>query len=426
MYLLISLTLLFLLTVFMLKDISRGLIFTIVTLFTLDVFGIKGTFPGWPIAIIIVGFWKFRRCGVKCPFNRCFALMFFSYVISWVLGEYNTFPSIIQPVAYILMALLVWNFYKPDKKNNWFLITIIVIYTIINVSYGAYETFTFTKPFREWLEVNNPSWADHEEFHERFGIAKAHGFTKSFTFFALGLIMSLMTMLFLTVKDNVVKYNKVIVYITSALSLLGIIISCDRTSIAAACIALSSMLVLFKSNYRLSLGVTLVLAGVYVYFMDFFELIVFSFTHYDEITGSSVEMRIDQFDAAYRAFKLSPLWGNGLESHDQIAKMFPHILGAESIIFRLFYARGILGIMSSFILYIFTIFFFLKKKCYAILILFLSFLFYNIVTIPVDEIYVYPFLFILYKNHILKKQIGKPVIISQVRNRVKNILQNLS
>lgn len=93
-------------------------------------------------------------------------------------------------------------------------------------------------------------------------------------------------------------------------------------------------------------------------YTDFIEKLILSVIAPEktEIRGSSIEMRLDQFEAAYILMSKSPLWGLGQKAtlyyHDRI--LVGRLLGMESIWLWIMVERGILGIIT-YCIFIFTL-----------------------------------------------------------------------
>ncbi len=75
------------------------------------------------------------------------------------------------------------------------------------------------------------------------------------------------------------------------------------------------------------------------------------------ITGSSMEMRLNQFDAALKEIRFSPVFGRGYSYRDyyinKYNQLHPELWGFESILLLYLVERGWLGLFFFFIVILF-------------------------------------------------------------------------
>ena len=93
-------------------------------------------------------------------------------------------------------------------------------------------------------------------------------------------------------------------------------------------------------------------------YLDFVENLIVSVLNPEktEIRGSSLEMRQDQFEAAYILMSKSPIWGLGQKAtlYFPDRRLVGRLLGLESIWIWIMVERGILGIIT-YCIFIFTL-----------------------------------------------------------------------
>ena len=80
----------------------------------------------------------------------------------------------------------------------------------------------------------------------------------------------------------------------------------------AVCIGLIPLIINYATKFKYIILLLLIIMFVYTNNQELFDEIIDSFIHSDEAGGSSVDMRMSQFQAAYKYFERSPLFGNGI------------------------------------------------------------------------------------------------------------------
>ena len=408
----------FLLIIFFINR-QYSLLLTLTAIFTFELFFIIGSLPIWGVFAVIYFVLSYKYYyKVKIPLLFPLSICYLSYVVSFLLGEHNSIPPLVNPFYLILLYVATCVTYRPTIKTNNIYLIIIIVYSTSSIIYATYEAFSFDKPFFNWIVSTGLDIKEQSESQVRYGLWRAQGFTRWFTFFALSNCISYIMMSNMAIRLRMTSINKYVAAFLCIVFLYGIILTADRTAIATSLLASLSLASLLrkKNNIPLMIAIVLLFIFVYITLADFIDEVVFSMTHSDEVSGSSLDMRIMQFKAAYKYIEMSPIWGHGLYSTDHAIKMFPSLLGSESFVFNVMYQRGVIGITCSLFLFLYTIIFFINKKCYSILTIYLSFVFYNIVTLPVWEFLIYPYLIILYKNQIVeKRQLKKEILLKRVR-----------
>lgn len=379
---------------------------------TLDMFRITGAFTVWGVAVIFVLAHTLSK-GIFCsktPFNVSLLCVFFSCIISYLFGRYNGISSIFPFVCYSLLIVLLWQLYMPSLKNVKFIIYAGCIYYSALSLYGAYEAFTFSTPFIDWMNsIGYQSVEEQGEGAIRFGLYRAQSFTPWCCVFGLtcGIGYAFMS--------NVILYHstksKLLAFIIVSFLIAGVLFSADRSAMLMSGIFTISLLPIIRTNKGIAFLVLAALLGIYIQFYEYFDEIYYALAHSDEVVGSSSSMRMSQLEAAIKWFNRSPLWGNGLAATVECVKTDSNILGAESIVFQLLINRGLIGI-ATFIFYIIcTCLVLLKKRMYTLIPIFIGFIVYETMALPMCELYILCIIIILYKNQMVCKK-GKNIVYS--------------
>ena len=372
---------------------------------TLDMFRITGAFTVWGIVVFILFAFvvaKGNFCG-PTPFNVILLFEFSSFFLSYLLGSYNGIGSIFPFVSYILLVVLLWQLYIPSIKNVKFIIYAGCIYYSALSIYGAYESITFSTPFIEWMtSIGYQAVEEQGEGFVRFGLYRAQSFTPWCC------VLGLTCGVGYAFMSNIILYHskksRILAIIIVFLLIAGVLFSGDRTAMLMTGILSISLFPFIGTNKRIFFLLLIVLLCIYLQFQDYFDEIYFAFAHSDEVVGSSTSMRMSQLEAAIRWYNKSPLWGNGLSATVECVKIDPNILGAESIVFQLLINRGLIGIASFVFFIICTCLVLLKKRLYTLIPIFIGFIVYETMALPMCELYILCFIVVLYKNQIVRKK----------------------
>ena len=387
----------------MLRNRFKALFICLVLFPTLDMFKLSGSFPVWGCINILLLFSlliKRSRQLAEIPFKKplCFSLI--SYILSFLLGQYSNLGGVMNFIQYLLFVPLIWYLYTPSEKCDKFMVKTISVYMICSVLYGCYEAFTFSKPFMTWLLSIGAVIEHTGEGAERLGLLRTSSFTPWFTYFACSCICSY-SLLTSFIDESISSKKKYILLCLSFLCILGVIVTMDRSAMVVI------FLVLLGLNYQFlrkdkSVFRVVVIVGLisYNYFGQFLDDIIYTITHSESIyvTGSSLSMRINQLHAAYHFVENSLIFGKGLNAIGVAVERIPDLLGGESLLFYVLINRGIVGIISLFVLLGSIFFFLMKRKCYSLIFIFVGLTLYNFITLPIHEFYALPFIILLYKR----------------------------
>lgn len=393
-------TILFLL---MLKNRFKALCICLVLFPTLDMFKLSGSFPIWGCINMLLFFSLFvkrRKQLVEMPFKKTLCICLFSYIMSFLMGQYNTLGGVMFFIQYILFVPLIWFLYTPSEKCDNFIVKTISVYMICSVLYGCYEAFTLTKPFMTWLLSMGAVIERTGEGAERLGLLRTSGFAPWFTYFACSCICSY-SLLTAFINQRFSSKKKYILLCISFLCILGVVVTMDRSAMVVV------FLMLLGLNYQFlrqdkSIFLIVVIVGLmtYNYFGHFFDDVIYTITHSEssDVSGSSLSMRISQLNAAYHYVENDLILGKGLNAIGEAVERIPDLLGGESLLFYVLINRGIIGIFSLFLLLGHVFLFLMKKKCYSIIVIFVGLTLYNFITLPIHEFYALPFVILLYKR----------------------------
>lgn len=392
--------------IYALKEREKAIILSLVLFFTLDLFSIANYLPIWGCIAMCTFFPLLTQKGsLELPLKVPLLFVLSSYILSSIFGIYNAYSQILVCVYYIMLTCVIFNNFRINDKIIRYLLWGIIIYTVVSIFYGVYESVMFQKPFRDWLTNLGCNLNDQGLGQQRYGFWRAQGFTAWFSFFALMCCINYSILTNIVIVNRYKFSNNFIIITLCFVFLAGTILAGDRSSMIFAFIASFPCIYSFRHQRSMILFGLLALSFIYTVSSSLFVEIYTSFFITDDTEGSNKDMRIEQFNAAYDFFLLNPIFGNGLGSLDAAIKYNSDLRGSESQLFNILYGRGIFGIMTSGYLCYKTLVFFCKKKSYSILFIYIGFFVYNCLTLPVSELFIYPVLFLLYRIKKFKNKI---------------------
>ena len=342
--------------------------------------------------------------GEAFPFKMSFFFFFLSYFFS---SLFNTFSlvNLINSTSDYVLIIALWYLLKPNVKISNAFIKVLTFYVILLCSYGAYEALTGNNPVIQGLidfgRLGN-IYTNDNSF--RTGFFR----TKSLTIWceAYGIICccAIFTYLYMFFENNI--RSKCLLLVLLVLLFFGIITTNSRTIWVTSVIMSSVILLYAKKRFPLLLTFLLSILVVIFYNLDYF---LDSFVNpimniNDDSGGSSLELRTGQLKISIIATK--NIWfGNGINAYSKAQQIYSGLWGVESIWFTTLIDRGILGLISLFVLWCDVIVYVVKTHYFKMLFLFVGYLFTKIATLAYgfSEIYILLFIIVLIRVNKLKR-----------------------
>ena len=401
MYFVISLSILVALLILMHFSKAKCLLTIMIMQPTFDLFRLVGGVTGWMICVCLMMLFLLREKNSHkkhFPFKISFCFLFVSYFISYSFGEYNQ-PSAFMPyLGNAFLIFLLWKYYIPSMSNIKFILVVGGIYYLVLAIYGIYEGVSFTRPFTDWYYKVSNSIRD-DDIGERFGLNRAYSLTMYITYFAnaCGIGLIFLTHVMLYQKNVYIPRFLTISYIFVMIG--GILVSADRSAMLMTTIFMTSLIPFALNQKKWIFLALFVSICVYYKYSEYFDEIYYALTHVDDVSGSNLSMRGSQLKAAAREFNTSPIWGHGLSA---IGKIKEHsnldLLGGESYMFELLVNYGILGIWAYIYLNVSSLIYLIKKHAFKIIPVLVGFIVYNLMALPVNILYIFPFIIVLLRN----------------------------
>lgn len=229
---------------------------------------------------------------------------------------------VLKSFVYVAMTLLVYGFVEFILQTNT-----LFLYIITKVS----ETDLFGKIYFE------------EDSEIRFGSIRCQSLMV--ISIAWGALCVIFFGVIVTLKNYLKKFfNKDILYIMILLSLVGTFSAGSRSPYVFLAIIL---LPFFLKNFSImeKFFCVIVVSITMFWMSSTIDGIVESFSSRSDVSGSSVEMRVDQLETIFVAMKDNSIFGIGNKGLGYILKKYPNVYGAESVWFHTFISAGICGVI---------------------------------------------------------------------------------
>lgn len=263
----------------------------------------------------------------------------------------------IKVFLHSFLLLYIFQRCLKSRKDVLFLVKITLFIVIIITSLSVYEFIMRDNPILDYVYFSTPH---QEALGNRMsyippsmgGNLLRYGLIRAYSFFQMSLAYgaACVFLLFLVgtlLKKKFYEINKHILLLCTVLLVFGVFASNSKQ----AYIGLIIMLFCFvKTEYIFSYRLVIAISLFGIMFLMYPELMNNYYSLFDaklaeEGGGSSVELRVKQYQVAINLFESNPLFGYGPSSLDFL-KSFGNnweIRGAESIWLRILPERGLLG-----------------------------------------------------------------------------------
>ncbi len=341
---------------FSLYDYKRAVFVTASTLmFTNNLSsGIPGVKLFYAVAIIQVllyylqGFYK-KLIHVSKLLLYPAILLIFSYFISNYVGVMHSYAkTAVNVIAWFFYPYVVYQMLHTRKDVMFFGKSLCVffffvgIYALVELSIG-YNVYS---SFAEKMGIIQGELGGLGQT-ERFGFLRCNSFLPYSS--ALGMNSALIFSCVMILKSaNITILSSIEKYLLVLLPVC--VLLCGTRSQFVVFIICLIGLYLSRSFRRSQLAISLMLVGIIiaVSFMSFFQELAISILSPEKssVGGSSIEMRLLQFEITEYYWSKSPWFGLGRNFTWEVAiPQNPALLGAESIVFTQLMDHGLVGLL---------------------------------------------------------------------------------
>lgn len=371
--------------IFLLKSYHKAFIVLILLSTWLNHFSIFGAdiFTYLSVVSLVLLPFKVKNISGKVkemPVKVALFLIFLSYLITFVFTSGNSVISFFTNVLRdIINVFIFWCvFIKSPQQYIKLVLTIIFFYAIIVGCYTLFETILGINPFIEFVNKLGLYKEDALITEIRFGLKRSQSIFSMHTTNGAVLLMLFCVISWLKFNtDSLRNYNKMVFCL-----LIILLVSIITTGARSAYISLIICLFMFYNTVVRKFSYLIIVGLLFVTFIYFFNSlisdIVNSFVDTQSVSGSSTEMRQEQFSEVMRFFNKSVLIGNGINyTFTTAINLSNGLYGAESVWFQLLIDRGLLGVIA-FVFYVCQCVFYVRRSNSKNLIfVILGFIVYN-------------------------------------------------
>lgn len=250
-----------------------------------------------------------------------------------------------------------------DEADFTFYLKCIAFSVIAMCVLGFYEFLSNSNPLLNWIRTIRIKTEETQQLIEYTDEAR-YGFSRrvqstAWHPIAYGDCLSMFVILFLTpiVKAYLdVRYVKIsnYLYLVILLALLNIVLTASRTPWVSTVVSLAIIQIyhfrnFFKRHFIFKISLVLIAIPILYFIID----IAIAYFSKADSHGSSVEMRMEQFDFIIKSIGGALYIGFGPSSIDSFYKTgnFAEALGFESIVFVFLFYYGLLGLIGLGYLY---------------------------------------------------------------------------
>ena len=351
-----------------------------------------------------------------------FASSYFILILSFIMAGFSLKVGVIGTMVGMFLYPYASWLAKDKIKNYWrFIFTNLTLFTLVIVSVGLVELTLEFNPVSLFLESHNiMHFAEVREDYMRFGLYRCRSLTAWCSTYGVACGFTMITLLLCTYYKRF--RFPIFSYVLCTLLLIGVISTGTRSVYMAVCIGLIPLILNYATKFRYIILLLAVVMVVYTNNQEFFDEIVDSFVHSDEAGGSNVDMRMSQFQAAYKYYERSPLFGNGIGAVGKAMETNAQLLGAESCVYIIMIDRGMFGFIAYGLFNLQMILYLCRNGRYRILVFIpVAILVGKIISafIDIDEVYPIFWLSILTKaidDHLLEN-ISKRFTVKKIRQK---------
>lgn len=301
---------------------------------------------------------QLRRAKISFPLLTPFLIYIISNFLSMLFGIAgigNEFSNFLKALFLdSLMIFMIWEIVE-DKSDFQDLFEIVTAVILISCLYGIFEYFIQSNPLSLYeMSLNGDSSKITNNLYE----INARGYRINSIFeHCIGAGITWATYALFVLYGYIFYRNKIKIksyhFIVSTLALICVFLTKMRSTFIFMVIgSLGLINVKRKRFYIIAIAVAISLFVVFSSGLVPEEVIrvINSLTNSEiqsEMSGSSLEMRIDQFSAAFEILKVNPIFGLG-DKFQSVMKndLTKRLWGSESIWLMAITRKGIIGIIA--------------------------------------------------------------------------------
>lgn len=303
--------------------------------------------------------------GVLSPFVVLYVCLFceipFQNDVPW---EFSLNQFRIGMMEDLILPAVILNVARYDEHLVRYIRNTVLVCMVIAMGYGLFIAYIGGGVNPYMLLVQTANGVEFDDGYIAVGNGRMFGrissvFTHPMTY---GMFMSLAVVYVYSQKKNL---SKRMLWLLLCLSVAAILLCGIRTPIGAVFVAIGVYLLL-NMKYKMFFQAAIVLLAVYTIVQFFPELNSYVSSIFEkksnDVSGSSIEMRLEQLQGCFDEIKSSPIFGKGygwVTYYHQLKGDHPVILSFESLLFVVLCNYGFLGLLIWILVFIRVI-----KKCF--------------------------------------------------------------
>lgn len=372
---------LLLLSLFVLYNYNKGCIFIFVLLPLLDMMPIGSTSLGTILIVITLFIWLIRGHNKvfvikKSIFTFGILLMSISFIVSNYYGVVKHTPSVFLSIIHLLSIYVIIDCLNNNQKTSYFAIqTVVSLSTLFSIN-GLIETLTHINPLLN-LGIDIGLISNDIPIIEevRFGFKRAQSVFDMHTSWGGYTLLSFCLVFFIIkYKGYIIKHPFFLLSIIGA----NCFLTGARSAILGFVISFIAFINFDDLIERKNKKIICILLILSFLFLDYFQTIISSFQNTDNVDGSNVDMRENQFEICFYHFLKSPIYGNGISYTWEFAlPMDKNLNGAESLWIPILIDQGIIGVIAIVTMYLLAAVYLYKTGNTKFIFVLLGFLVFN-------------------------------------------------
>lgn len=365
---------------------------------------------------LILYFLKVRKhFFTDLPFKWAIIFPFISFSVTAYFVQFKIVPLLELTSAYVF-PFLIFNVIRT-KEDIFKYLKYLGIYLSLLVGYTIFEEITFSNPIMDWCQAHPEhfGWLT-STYSVRYGFKRAQSFLLFSS--ALGGVCNYAFFLIAYLKIKKYKFinNPIFNILLFALPVCSLLTGTRSVIIPLFVICLSFInFSIFKRYWKVFSFIFIISIFVLKPFLGKIVDSIINSDNNTEISGSSLDMREQQFVVATYYMNQSPWYGNGLGFTGKVIQNDWEIRGAESIWLPLMMDQGIIGCICLALTFIFMIIYLLKYRMYSCIWVLLSFIIGKTISamLGIDEGYYLISLLIIYRYLTFKEIRPKSLLYKQ-------------
>ena len=291
----------------------------------------------------------------KFPLKRPFIFILIIQIIGTIvspIGIMGTIPNVIFKSVSYLYIIIFFNELTTLLDMKLAIKSLLITTCVLGI-YAIYEFIIQANPIMSYISASlPPEVLDGKLYYteglERFFSIRGQSLLTICISWG-GFCCMIIAILFYLKGTKILRINNIAIFLLMLLFSFFILITGTRSAyLFLIFVFFGGFKTLNKFNQFLFIIIIAIFSAI---FIDNLLQIVTSFNSDSDLTGSSIDMRMMQFEAVMNVITESPICGLGIKGYTVARDIDADILGAESVWMQTLITSGFLGIVCQLYLY---------------------------------------------------------------------------